>query len=211
MNRLRPLVGIPVLLLLSSCGTGEAGNVNGARTSEGAPETGAVLGAPATDRASGPEVAGEVASGGVGGEAATLATSPARPDADANALPKALVYKTPSCGCCSLWVDHMREAGFEVDARDLNDIIPVKMDAGVPLGMTTCHTTLIDGYVVEGHVPAEQVKRLLDERPDIVGIAVPGMPIGSPGMEGIGARPYRVLSWDRQGRVEVFAEVDPRR
>lgn len=129
----------------------------------------------------------------------------------ADALPRALVYKTPSCGCCTLWVDHMREAGFEVDARDLNDIIPVKIDAGVPPRMSSCHTTLIDGYVVEGHIPAEHVKRLLEERPDIVGIAVPGMPIGSPGMEGIGARPYQVLSWDREGNVEVYAEVDPRR
>ena len=144
------------------------------------------------------------------GEAVTtLAASPTQAVTDA--LPKALVYKTPTCGCCSLWVDHMREAGFEVDARDLNDIIPVKIDAGVPPRMSSCHTTLIDGYVVEGHIPAEHVKRLLEERPDVVGIAVPGMPIGSPGMEGIGARPYQVLSWDRQGNVEVYAEVDPRR
>ena len=130
---------------------------------------------------------------------------------DADALPTALVYKTPSCGCCNLWVDHMREAGFEVDARNLNDLIPVKIDAGVPPRMSSCHTALIDGYVVEGHIPAEHVKRLLGDRPDIVGIAVPGMPIGSPGMEGIGARPYQVLSWDRDGNVEVYAEVDPRR
>ncbi|MDE0074286.1 MAG: DUF411 domain-containing protein [Gammaproteobacteria bacterium] len=138
-----------------------------------------------------------------------MAAAPTRTVADA--LPRALVYKTPSCGCCNLWVDHMREAGFEVDARNLNDIIPIKIDAGVPPRMSSCHTTLIDGYVVEGHIPAEHVKRLLEERPDIVGIAVPGMPIGSPGMEGIGARPYQVLSWDRQGNVEVYAEVDPRR
>ena len=148
-----------------------------------------------------------MAAGAAGEVGATLAASPT----GADALPKALVYKTPSCGCCSLWVDHMREAGFEVDARDLNDIIPVKIDAGVPPRMSSCHTTLIDGYVVEGHIPAEHVKRLLEERPDVVGIAVPGMPIGSPGMEGIGARPYQVLSWDREGNVEVYAEVDPRR
>ena len=141
----------------------------------------------------------------------TRASDGAPASHDAHALPTALVFKTPSCGCCTLWVDYMREAGFEVDARDLNDIIPVKIDAGVPPRMLSCHTTLIDGYVVEGHIPAEHVKRLLEDRPDIVGIAVPGMPIGSPGMEGIGARPYQVLSWDREGNVEVYAEVDPRR
>ena len=153
---------------------------------------------------------GDADDAGAAGEAATtLAASPTRAVADA--LPRALVYKTPSCGCCNLWVDHMREAGFEVDARNLNDLIPVKIDAGVPPRMSSCHTALIDGYVVEGHIPAEHVKRLLEERPDVVGIAVPGMPIGSPGMEGIGARPYQVLSGDREGNVEVYAEVDPRR
>ena len=130
---------------------------------------------------------------------------------DAGELPTALVYKTPTCGCCNLWVDHLREAGFQVDARNLNDLIPVKIDAGVPPRMSSCHTALIDGYVVEGHIPAEHVKRLLAERPDIVGIVVPGMPTGSPGMEGLGARPYQVLSWDHQGNVDVYAEVDPRR
>ncbi|MEX2047970.1 MAG: DUF411 domain-containing protein, partial [Gemmatimonadota bacterium] len=111
------------------------------------------------------------------------------------------------------WVDHMRAAGFTVDARDVPtnaDLMRVKVDAGVPGAMTTCHTSLVDGYVVEGHVPADQVKRLLAERPSVAGIAVPGMPIGSPGMEGPGAQPYQVYSWDHQGGSAVFAEVDPR-
>ncbi len=193
MTQLRPTVGF-LFLILVACGPAEPRDADGA---------------PASHDAHALHASGDVATGVAGEATATLAASPARTDADA--LPKALVYKTPSCGCCSLWVDHMREAGFEVDARDLNDIIPVKIDAGVPPRMSSCHTTLIDGYVVEGHIPAEHVKRLLEERPDVVGIAVPGMPIGSPGMEGIGARPYRVLSWDRQGNVEVYAEVDPRR
>lgn len=125
-------------------------------------------------------------------------------------LPELLVYKSPTCGCCNGWIEHMRQAGFTVDARDMTDMMSVKLDAGVPTAMTSCHTTLVDGYVVEGHVPAEQVKRLLEERPEIAGIAAPGMPSGSPGMEGPNARPYQVLSFDRSGRTEVFAEVDPR-
>ena len=128
-------------------------------------------------------------------------------------LPTLLVYKTATCGCCAGWVEHMRQAGFTVDARDLpnnTELMRVKVDAGVPGAMATCHTALVDGYVVEGHVPAEQVKRLLAERPEVAGIAVPGMPIGSPGMEGPGAQPYRVLSFDAQGGSAVFGEVDPR-
>ena len=200
MNQLRFLRSLPLMLLVAACGSGEARDAAVAQVSDGA----ATL-----HDAHAPDAPGEAALGAVGEAAATLEASSAR--ADAGALPRAVVYKTPSCGCCNLWVDHMREAGFEVDARNLNDIIPVKIDAGVPPRMSSCHTALIDGYVVEGHIPAEHVKRLLEERPDVVGIAVPGMPIGSPGMEGIGARPYQVLSWDREGKVEVYAEVDPRR
>lgn len=125
-------------------------------------------------------------------------------------LPELLVYKSPTCGCCNGWVEHMREAGFAVDARDVTDMMSIKRDAGVPVAMSSCHTTLVDGYVVEGHVPAEQVKRLLDERPELAGIAAPGMPVGSPGMEGPNAQPYQVLAFDRSGRAEVFAEIDPR-
>ena len=200
MTQLRASIGPLLLVLLAACGTGEARDADGARASDGAP---------ASHEAHVLHASGEVAAGAAGEATTTLAASPTSTVADA--LPRALVYKTPSCGCCNLWVDHMREAGFEVDARNLNDLIPVKIDAGVPPRMSSCHTALIDGYVVEGHIPAEHVKRLLEERPDVIGIAVPGMPIGSPGMEGIGARPYQVLSWDREGNVEVYAEVDPRR
>ena len=200
MTQPRSSIIFPVLVIVAACGTGEADDAAVARASDGAP---------ALHDAHTLHASGEMAADAPSEAAATLAASPAR--AAAEALPRAVVYKTPSCGCCNLWVDHMREAGFEVDARDLNDIIPVKIDAGVPPRLSSCHTALIDGYVVEGHIPAEHVKRLLEERPDVVGIAVPGMPIGSPGMEGIGARPYQVLSWDREGKVEVYAEVDPRR
>ncbi len=125
-------------------------------------------------------------------------------------LPTVLVYKSPTCGCCSAWVEHMQAAGFTVDARDVRDLMSVKVDAGVPARMSSCHTALVDGYVVEGHVPAEQVKRMLAERPEVAGIAVPGMPTGSPGMEGPNAQPYEVYSFDRGGDAAVFAEVDPR-
>lgn len=126
------------------------------------------------------------------------------------ALPTILVYKTPSCSCCNGWVEHLRAAGFTVDARNVTDLMSVKRDAGVPVAMSSCHTALVDGYVVEGHVPVEQLTRLLEERPEIAGIGVVGMPIGSPGMEGPNASPYQVLSFDHQGRAAVFAEIDPR-
>jgi hypothetical protein len=125
-------------------------------------------------------------------------------------MPAIVVYKTAACGCCNGWVEHLREAGFTVDARDVRDLMSVKRDAGVPVAMSSCHTALVDGYVVEGHVPAEHVARMVAERPEIVGIAVPGMPIGSPGMEGSNPEPYQVLTIGHDGSSEVFADVDPR-
>lgn len=124
-------------------------------------------------------------------------------------VPSVVVYKTPSCGCCNGWVDHLREAGFDVDARNVSDIMSVKRDAQVPGHLSSCHTALIDGYVVEGHVPADQIARLLTERPEVLGIAAPGMPVGSPGMEGAGAKPYEVMTFDAEGGTEVFARIDP--
>jgi len=125
-------------------------------------------------------------------------------------LPTVLVYKTESCGCCNAWVEHLRAAGFTVDARNVVDLMSIKRDAGVPASHASCHTALVDGYVVEGHVPADQIERLLAERPEVAGLAVPGMPVGSPGMEGPGAGPYQVLAFDRRGASSVYATVDPR-
>ena len=150
------------------------------------------------------------------GDANAANEAAASPEASAMAstvgqeLPTVLVYKTPTCGCCNGWVDHLREAGFTVDARNVTDLMSIKRDGGVPPQMSSCHTAIIDGYVVEGHVPAEQIKRLLAERPEVAGIAGPGMPIGSPGMEGPNAQPYEVLSFTHDGQAAVFAEVDPR-
>jgi hypothetical protein len=116
------------------------------------------------------------------------------------------VYKTPTCGCCRLWVDHLRAAGFEVTAHDLPDLAAVKRERKVPGALASCHTGVVGGYVVEGHVPAEDVRRLLAERPAALGVAVPGMPLGSPGMEAGGRRePYRVLLFDERGETRVFA------
>jgi len=144
--------------------------------------------------------------------AASPAGTAAAPDDPAQlaALPPVVVYKTPSCGCCNGWVEHLREAGFDVEPRDVRDLMSVKIDAGVPTHLTSCHTALIDGYVVEGHVPADVVKRLLAERPAVAGIAVPGMPIGSPGMEGPNPEAYTVEAFTASGGQETFAEVDPR-
>ncbi|WP_414491790.1 DUF411 domain-containing protein [Stenotrophomonas maltophilia] len=99
------------------------------------------------------------------------------------ALPVAIVHKTASCGCCGIWVDHLKAAGFQVDVRDTDDMNPIKVRLGVPVGKASCHTAEIGGDVVEGHIPAEDIKRLLAERPTARGLVLPGMPAGSPGME----------------------------
>ena len=143
-------------------------------------------------------------------DASDTALAVASADTPGGSLPSVLVYKTPTCGCCNGWIEHLEAAGFTVEARNITDIMSVKRDGGVPVAMTSCHTALIDGYVVEGHVPIDQIERLLSERPDIAGIAVPGMPVGSPGMEGRNAKPYQVLSFSRDGSTSVFAEIDPR-
>lgn len=116
------------------------------------------------------------------------------------------VYKSPTCGCCSLWVDHMKEAGFQVRTVDMDDITEVKQAGGVPIRLRTCHTALVDNYVIEGHVPADLVKKLLADKPEVAGIAVPGMPIGSPGMEGAPKAPYDVLLFDKSGKITLFAK-----
>lgn len=118
------------------------------------------------------------------------------------------VFKTPTCGCCSQWVEHMRGNGFTVRANDLNDLSDIKKARGVPDRVQSCHTAVVGGYIVEGHVPASDVHRLLKEKPAIAGIAVGGMPVGSPGMEfpGSKAQAYDVMSFDKSGTLRVFAK-----
>ena len=116
------------------------------------------------------------------------------------------VYKSPSCGCCRAWVSHMHSAGFRGIVRDVPDLHPIKKKLGVAPDLWACHTAVIDGYVIEGHVPAREVIRLLNERPKGIGLAVPGMPIGSPGMEqGDRRDPFQVFLFSSTDRL-VFAE-----
>lgn len=124
-----------------------------------------------------------------------------------DALPRMLVTKSPTCGCCVAWIEHMRHAGFEVDVRDTEDVHAVKERLGVPFGKGSCHTAQVAGYFVEGHVPAGDVKRLLVERPDAKGLTVPGMPMGSPGMEIPDGRiqPYVVELVAKDGSTSAFA------
>lgn len=115
------------------------------------------------------------------------------------------VYTSPWCGCCGAWVDHMKAAGFTAQVDELDDLAPLKMTLGIAPELQSCHTAVVDGYVVEGHVPAREVRRLLAERPAARGLAVPGMPLGSPGMEQGGVRePYEVVLFAAEGR-SVFA------
>lgn len=127
----------------------------------------------------------------------------------AQALPKVTVYKTSSCGCCRLWVDHMKANGFEVQAMDVSsaDVRNVSKMAGLKDEDTSCHTAKIGAYTVEGHVPAADIKRLLKEKPAVAGLAVPGMPMGSPGMEQGGVKDaYDVLAFKKDGTSTVFAK-----
>jgi hypothetical protein len=117
------------------------------------------------------------------------------------------VWKTRTCGCCALWVDHMRASGFDVKVQDVDDIDSIKRKLGVTPGLSSCHTAQTGRYVIEVHVPADVVRRLLKERPTtVVGLAVPGMPIGSPGMEVPGGRkqPYAILTFDKSGQTTVY-------
>jgi len=117
-----------------------------------------------------------------------------------------MMYKNPSCGCCGAWAKHMRDAGFIVKEMPRENMAAVKEKYGVSAGLASCHTAIVDGYVIEGHVPASDVQRLLQERPQIVGLAAPGMPMQSPGMQAAGKPPkhYSVLAFDKQGEAKVY-------
>lgn len=117
------------------------------------------------------------------------------------------VYKDAGCGCCKLWVEHMKSAGFSVTAHDVSDINAVKRDMGVPASLASCHTGMVGGYLVEGHVPADVVQKMLAAKPAIMGLAVPGMPIGSPGMEFGGRKdPYDIIAFEKSGKTTVYAK-----
>ena len=136
------------------------------------------------------------------GFAATPNTSPVE-----RGLPLVTVHKSPYCGCCEKWIEHMQAAGFEVEVVNTEDMTPVKQRVGIPPGKGSCHTAEVGGYFVEGHVPAEDVKRLLAEKPAARGIVVPGMPVGSPGMESPDGRvqAYEVQLIDKAGLSSTYS------
>ncbi|MGN6097548.1 MAG: DUF411 domain-containing protein [Bosea sp. (in: a-proteobacteria)] len=142
----------------------------------------------------------------IGTAQAFAAIALAGPGAAAEVLPKMTVTRDPNCGCCGNWVKHIKAAGFPIDVVEIDDVMPFKAKLGVPEALMSCHTAEIGGYVIEGHVPAEAVKRLLVERPKAIGIAFPGMPIGSPGMEVPGQAPqsYEIAIFSA-GKQHVFA------
>ncbi len=135
-----------------------------------------------------------------------LALGPARAQ---RALPEIHVYKSPTCGCCKDWIKHLEASGFKVNFTDVPDSRFYRAKLGMPTKFASCHTALVDGYVIEGHVPAKDIKQLLRSRPEALGLAVPGMPVGSPGMDGPDykgmADPYEVLLVQADGRWRVFS------
>jgi hypothetical protein len=139
--------------------------------------------------------------------ALTLTTGAARPRAVAAPAkePTITVYKDPNCGCCKSWIEHLIKHGYRVDAKDTSEMTEIKRTLGVPDALTSCHTGVVNGYVIEGHVPAADIARLLRKKPKVVGLAVPGMPMGSPGMEGPRTDRYKVLSFDKAGKTKTFA------
>ena len=138
--------------------------------------------------------------------AAGLSTLAVLPTRAASSWPAIDVFKSATCGCCKAWVEHLKAAGFDVRVTDVDDTTAARKRLGMPDAFGSCHTGTVGGYALEGHVPAADVKRLLAAKPQAVGLAVPGMPVGSPGME-VGTRrdPYDVLLVERNGRSTVFA------
>ena len=123
------------------------------------------------------------------------------------AEPEMQVYKTSTCGCCGKWVDHLRANGLKVTVTEVASVAEFRAKYGVPNNLASCHTGVVNGYAVEGHVPAREIKKMLDEKPKAVGLAVPGMPTGSPGMEmGYRVDPYEVLLFDKDGKSTIYGK-----
>ncbi|MEO8448599.1 MAG: DUF411 domain-containing protein [Gemmatimonadota bacterium] len=117
-----------------------------------------------------------------------------------------IVYKDPSCGCCGKWIEHVKAAGFTVSVQDTPNMDAIKQRYKVGDALKSCHTAVVGGYVVEGHVPAADIKRLLVEKPKVAGLTIPGMPASAPGMDMTPFRPYDVLAFDGTGKTTVFAK-----
>ncbi len=117
------------------------------------------------------------------------------------------IYRSPTCGCCENWLEHVKQSGINIKDVVSDDMQAIKEKYGVPDKLASCHTAIVDSYVIEGHVPASDIQKLLQTKPKVVGIAAPGMPMGSPGMEMGGQKQdYKVMSFDKDGKFEVFAE-----
>ena len=188
------VAGLGVYTLVA--GSPQEDQQRAAASMQGAPAQGAPAPA-ATNRAARSGSSGKAApDGAASGAQAALA------------LPGVTVYKSPTCGCCAKWVEHMQAAGFEVQTVNQSDVTPKKNELGVPTGVRSCHTATVGDYAIEGHVPAGDVKRLLAEQPGVAGLAVPGMPTGSPGMEMPGRAPqsYQVYAFDSGRATGVFAQ-----
>jgi len=127
-----------------------------------------------------------------------------------SSAPLISVFKTPTCSCCGKWVEHLKKSGFTVKVQEVNSTAAYQKQYRVPQGMGSCHTAVVDGYTIEGHVPAADIKRLLKDRPKLAGIAVPGMPLGSPGMEGARSDAYSVLGFDERGRASAYTQYPAR-
>lgn len=123
------------------------------------------------------------------------------------ALASATAFYDPYCGCCVEHINYMERMGFDMDREPVADVQHVKVDNGVPSDLFSCHTTIIDGYVVEGHMPMEAIKKLLDEKPNIKGIALPGMPSGSPGMPGMKMGKFNIHQIHHDGSTSTFMEI----
>jgi hypothetical protein len=146
---------------------------------------------------------------GAGLLALLLTTGAGAHEASAHDLskePAITVYRDPNCGCCSKWIEHLIKHGFAVTDRKSDEMSEIKRGLGVPEKLESCHTGVVNGYVIEGHVPAADIHRLLKEKAKVAGLAVPGMPMGSPGMEGPRTDRYDVVSFDKTGTTKVFAK-----
>lgn len=137
-----------------------------------------------------------------------LAAMLGQPLAAAAKAPVVQVYKTPTCGCCSQWVSHLEDNGFTVQAHDVPSTADYRQKAGIPVNMGSCHTATVGGYAIEGHVPAADIKRLLKEKPAAVGLAVPGMPMGSPGMEAAHSDAYAVVLIQKNGLHKTYRQYE---
>lgn len=164
---------------------------------------------PAVAPASSSDVAAASAGASSAATPASLAAAPAAAAPAAAPVPNGqhiTVYKSPTCGCCNAWVEHLERAGFQVNIRDTPDVGVVNASFGIPDKVSSCHTAFVGGYAVVGHVPADLIEKLLKERPKVAGIAVPGMPVGSPGMEQGGQKePYDVVLFTADGKTTVYA------